>query len=525
MKTSIRKMSAKRKTRARFGRIRRQFENGRRRIERRLDPKRVWSPAKPVFTASNIHYEVADRARAIAAGGVGAIHLMAQKLGLVRAIDKCLHLLKVHLPYHESDHVLNVAYNFIAGGTCLEDLELRRNDENYLNALGALRIPDPTTAGDFCRRFAPQDVEALMKAINDVRLKVWKRQPEAFFAEALIDVDGSIVETCGQCKAGMDISYDGRWGYHPLIVSLANTCEPLYLCNRGGNRPSSENASFYLNRAIELCRRAGFKKITLRGDTDFSQTEHLDGWDEDGVRFLFGIDAMPNLYEIAEELPDSDYVQLDRPPKYVVKTRPRRKPVNVKQRIVEQREFKNIDLLNEHVAETKYRPAKCKREYRLIIVSKELEISQGRRVLFEEENWRCFFYLTNDWDTPASELVLKANDRCNQENLIKQLKHGVRALTSPVDNLVSNWAYMVMASLAWTLKAWSALLLPETGRWAEKYQREKRTLLRMDFRTYVNAFILLPCQIIRGGRRLVYRFLSWAPWQPVFFRLLQSLRC
>jgi hypothetical protein len=478
-----------------------------------------------VFAASNIDYEFSDRTGAIAAGGIGVIHLMTQKLGLAKAIDRNLHLLKIHLPYHESDHVLNIAYNFVAGGTCLEDLELRRNDENYLNALGARRIPDPTTAGDFCRRFGAPDVIDLMDTINEVRLDVWKQQPDEFFEEALIDADGSIVETYGECKAGMDISYDGRWGYHPLLVSLANTAEPLYVYNRSGNRPSSEGAAGYLNRAIRLCRRGGFRQIMLRGDTDFSQTEYLDGWNQEGVRFLFGIDAMPNLYDIAESLPDSDYVQLDRPAKYEVKTVPREKPQNVKQQVVEEREFRNIDLLNEHVAETTYRPVNCKQDYRLIILSKELEISKGRRLLLDDLNWRCFFYITNDWDTPAADLVLKANDRCDQENLIKQLKHGVPALTSPVDNLYSNWAYMVMASLAWTLKAWSALLLPETGRWAEKHQGEKRTLLRMGFRTYVNAFILMPSQIVRAGRRLIYRFLSWSPWQPVLFRLLERLRC
>ena len=99
----------------------------------------------------------------------------------------------------------------------------------------------------------------------------------------------------------------------------------------------------------------------------------------------------------------------------------------------------------------------------------------------------------------------------------------------PVDNLVSNWAFMVMAALAWTLKAWSALLLPETGRWAKKLRCEKLELLRMEFKTYVNAWMQMPCQIIRGGRRIVYRLLSWNPWQEAFLRLVdclqQPLRC
>jgi hypothetical protein len=165
-----------------------------------------------MFGAPNVHYEVAERTRGFGVGGLGAMHQMAQSTGLVEEIDRRLPLLKVHLPYHESDHVLNLAYNVLAGGRCLEDLELLRNDEVYLDALGAQRIPDPTTAGDFCRRFQWYHVEWLMQAINEARLRVWRQQPETFFEEAVIEADGTLVETTGECKQGMDLSYQGVWG-------------------------------------------------------------------------------------------------------------------------------------------------------------------------------------------------------------------------------------------------------------------------------------------------------------------------
>ena len=120
-----------------------------------------------MMTATNIHYEPAQRTRGLSAGGIGALFLLAQKIELVQEIDRKLHLLKRHLPYHESDHVLHIAFNILAGGQCIEHLELRRNDEVYLDALGAQRIPDPTTAGDFCRRFTEDDVLTLMAAINE----------------------------------------------------------------------------------------------------------------------------------------------------------------------------------------------------------------------------------------------------------------------------------------------------------------------------------------------------------------------
>ena len=503
--------------------IRKKLAQRKRRIGRRLNKNDNTGCEWPMITASNIDYEIADRTHAIAAGGIGAMHLVAKKLGLVESIDRKLHLLKVHLPYHESDHVLNIAYNLLAGGACLEHLELRRNDEVYLDALGARRIPDPTTAGDFCRRFSAQDINALQEVFNETRLKVWQQQGDEFFEEAIIEADGTMVETTGECKQGMDINYKGQWGYHPLMISLANTGEPLYIVNRSGNRPSHEGAAEYLDKSITICRRAGFLKIKLRGDTDFTQTAYLDDWDDQGdVTFVFGIDAMPNLYKKAENLPKTAWKRLRRRSRYEVKTTPRARPTNVKEQVVKEREFTNIRLVKEYVAEFKYSPALCKKTYRVVVVWKDLEVTQGQKKLFDDS--KCFFYITNDWEASAEEIVFDANDRCNQENLIGQHKSGVRSLTTPVDTLLSNWAYMVMAGLAWSMKAWSALLLPEAGRWKERRRTEKRTLLRMDFVTFRNAMINMPAQIIRGGRRIVVRLLSWNRWQPVFFRLLDQLR-
>lgn len=506
--------------------IRKKLADRKRRIEQRLDKTRFGGEC-PMIGASNINYEIADRTRAISAGGIGMIHQMVKQLGLDRAIDHAVNLFKIYLPYCESDHVLNIAYNLLTGGTCLDHLELRRNDEVYLDALGATRIPDPTTAGDFCRRFSSLQIECLMDAFNEIRLKVWRQQGPEFFKEAIIDADGTMVETTGQCKEGMDINHKGQWGYHPLLVSLANTAEPLFLLNRPGNRPSHEGAARYLDRAVDLCRRAGFRKITLRGDTDFTQTEYLDDWDEDGVEFVFGYDAMPNLYEIVENLPQNAWRRLHRPPKYEVRTQPRARPQNIKEQVVEQRQFDNIRLVKEYVAEFRYSPTKCGKTYRMVVVWKDLEIRKGQRKLLDTE--RCFFYITNDWETSAAEIVTRANGRCNQENTIEQQKNDVRSLTAPLDSLISNWAYMVIASLAWSLKAWSALLLPEQGRWKEKHKEEKRRLLRMDFSTFRNAWINVPAQIVRASRGIVYRFLSWNRWQSAFFRLLdvlnQPLRC
>jgi hypothetical protein len=497
-----------------------------------------------MMTARNIHYERADRVRGLGAGGIGALLLLAQKIELDKEIDRTLHLLKRHLPYHESDHVLNIAFNILAGGKRIEHLERRRNDEVYLDALGAQRIPDPTTAGDFCRRFTGEaDVLTLINAINESRLRVWAQQPDEFLDEAILDADGTIVPTDAECKQGVDISHDRRWGYHPLLVSLANTAEPLFLLNRSGNRPSQERAGEYLNKAVALCIRAGFRTILLRGDTriaenkdldlwddralprdgtTIAEAEELDSWDDAGnIRFLFGYAAYDVLKARADALPEEAYGFLERPPRYAIETSPRQPPERVKPEIVRERGFKTIHLLEEKVAEFDYQPVACKKSYRMIVLRKRLATDRGQLRLFEE--YRYFFYITNDRALSAEEVVFLANDRCDQENLIAQLKSGVHALTTPVDTLVSNWAYMVMASLAWSLKAWSALLVPITPRHEAKHKAEKRTLLRMEFATYRAAFIEMPCQIVRGGGRWIYRMLSWNPWQGVFVRLVERL--
>lgn len=502
--------------------IRRRMASRKRRLARRLDKFNFPPLDGPVLRATNLHYELAERSVGTVHGGIGLVHQLVREIGLAEEIDRRLHLFKFHLPYHESDHVLNLAYNALCAGTCLQDLELRRQDEAYLNALGAERIPDPTTAGDFCRRFRREDLKDLQAAIDAARRKVWARQSPAFFAEAVIEADGTVVGTTGECKQGMDLSYKGVWGYHPLVVTLANTGETLRLINRSGNRPSHEGAAEQFDECITMCQQAGFRKILLRGDTDFSQFKHLDRWHEQGVKFVFGVDCTSARHILADDLPDSAWKTLKRPRRYEVKTKSRPKPRRVKQQIVEERGYKDIRQTCEVVAEMPYRPGGCKHTYRLIVLRKELEVHEPREQrLFDD--YRYFFYITNEGENTPEEVVFSGNDRCNQENVVAQL-NSVRALHAPVDNLLSNEAYMLSVSLAWNLKAWLALRLPETaGRWSEKHRAQKLKLLKMEFRTFVNTWMRIPCQVVKTGRRLICRLLAWNEWQDVFFRLAEQL--
>ena len=508
-------------------RIAKQLRWHKRKIQRRLEQPVPGEQTAPVLRGGNIHYELAGRQSGMGYGGIGAIQLLVKRLKLRETIDRHVPLFKIYNPYTESDHVLNIAYNLLCNGQNLEDLERLRHDAAYLDALGAARIPDPTTAGDFCRRFSAAHIENLQEVFNAVRLRVWRQQEPDFWAEAQIDADGTLAPTDGECKEGMDMSYKGEWGYHPLLVSLANTGEPLYLCNRSGNATSSQEAAGYLDRAIDLCRRGGFQRIRLRGDTDFSQTACLDGWDRDGVTFVFGINAMPNLVEQAESLPETAWKRLNRPAKYRITTTPRRRPVNIKEQMVKARGYKNIRLQSEEVASFDYQPSKCAQPYRVVVLRKNLSVERGERVLFDD--LRYFFYITNDRKASPAEIVRHANQRCHQENLIEQLKNGVQALRMPLGTLVSNWAYMVMAALAWSLKAWFALSLPAQGRWQAKRRREKRQVLRMEFKRFRNSFMLLPCQMVKTGRKLLFRLLGWNECLDIFFRAVDTfskpLRC
>lgn len=477
----------------------------------------------PEFNTGKIHYEMAERSQAITCGGIGVMHRLANKVGLVNTLNLRLRILKRRRPYSESDHILNIAYNALCGGLVLDDIELRRNDVAFLDALGARTIPDPTTAGDFCRRFTASDIDILMEIINDIRVRVWKQQPPAFFeGTARIDADGTLVETTGECKQGMDISYNGVWGYHPLVVSLANTGEPLFIVNRPGNRPSHEGSPEYFARAIEVCRRAGWKDILLRGDTDFSLTSYFDGWDKKGVRFVFGYDASQPMVKRADAVEEADYRELVRQTDEVLAERKQRaKQPWVKEQIIRDREYRNLSLAREDLAEFEYQPTNAKRPYRFVVLRKTILEERGQLCL--GQNYRYFFYVTNDRAMTLEQVVREANSRCNQENLNAQLKGGVRALRAPLNTLNANWAYMAIVAIAWSLKAWFALHIPVAPRWQTRHEADRKRVLNMEFRSFVQRFMLVPAQIVRTGRQLIYRLLAWRSDLPIFFRVLDAL--
>ena len=294
----------------------REIEKRRERIAKRLAESSAADRGEPMTQSDNIHYEVSSKVGGTGFGGMAAVHAFVKRIRLDQAINERLTVFKKRCPYYESDHVLNVAYNAMCGAVSLQEIEIRRNDEYYVDSLGAERIPDPTTTGDFCRRMNSASIDVLQDAIDHVRLKIWNEQGKDFKKLATIDMDATIVETDGECKGGMDISYKNIWGYHPLLFTLAETGEVLRLTNRGGNAQSGHNAFKDADKIIAHCKNADFKRIMLRGDTAFTQTDHLDRWDDDNVEFVFGIAKHANLLAKIDEIAGDQWKPVPRDPSY-----------------------------------------------------------------------------------------------------------------------------------------------------------------------------------------------------------------
>lgn len=492
---------------------RRKLSKRQRRLRRRGKRRQGNNPT-PVLSGPTPIYDVSDRVTATKAGGLAAVHGMVRRLRLAERINASLDLFRRHQPYHESDHVLAIAYSHLAGGQALQDLELLRQDEALLDMLGAECLPDPTTSGDFLRRFGASDVDCLQGVLNEIRPELWRLQGRDFRRQAIIDADGTVADTSGEKKRGMEFNYHKKlWGYHPLLVSLANTREPLFLINRPGNVPSHKDCAPVLDQAIDLVQ-PHFDSVLLRGDTDFSLTGNFDRWTNRDVRFVFGFDMIQKVKDLACDLPPEQWQTLKRRPRYSVATQPRKKRDNIKEGIVERKKWKNHVLRSEAIAEIPYQPGKCQRTYRMVLLRKRIEEKKGQEVLFE--NFRYFAYISNDPSLSAEEIVWHANDRCDQENLIAQLKSGLGAMRVPAYDLVSNWAYMVIVSLAWSLKAWFALLLPR--------RKDRLAILKMEFRTFLQWVVLIPAQVVRHARQAVVRLLAYTDYTRLLLSGLNAAK-
>ena len=458
--------------------------------------------------------EVDQRADTTAYGGLELAHRLATALGVAEAIDGPVEVLKLHMPYHESDHLLAQAYNLFVGGSCLQDLQNLQDADAVKRLLGAVRLPDPTTAGDFLRRFKARHLRDLQTALDVVRVRAWSCLPKAKRRQATIDMDSTIKPVYGECKQGADFTYNRKYGYHPLLVSLAETGECLRLINRPGNVSSAEGIEQEIEAVLPLVSEH-FDRVYLRGDSKFCRRDLVTMADQQGACFAFVKEQSPNLPAIAESLPRTawtpfhSHLQKERMSKTGAtrKKRPRRK-----KRIAKQRGYRNLRTVREWVAETDYRLTDTEVDCRLVIKRKKLEVRDKQGQLFTE--YRYQYVLTN---IPASEMdtaevVRFAYKRCHQENAIEQLKNGLGGLRMPTGELLANGVFMLAAQIAWNLRAWLSLLaLPEST-------------LRWEWKWFRHAFVYVGARVVEHAGRVVVRLTRSHRWLSEILRAHDRLR-
>jgi hypothetical protein len=425
-------------------------------------------------------------------GGLALATSLLSRLKAPQAIDAHLSLLRSHRPFHESDHVLTHVYNLFVGGSAIEDIADLQHSEPARRILGASRIPDPTTAGDFLRRFDQAAVQALDRAVDEIQARAWRHaRGRRRLERGVVDLDSHVRHVYGHQKEGADFTYKGGFGYHPLVISLSGSGECLRLVNRPGNAPSAEGAAAQLGQLAPLLE-SRFEHVLVRGDSAFARQDIFDVCDQRGWSFAMVSPTQVNFAELAESLPERSWQPFRaNESQPVAAPRRRRRGVNRRRRIARRRGKRDLKLQRQWIAEFDYRPARSKRTYRLVVRRQRIEESQQGQLF---ELWRYRFVITNLPRSVTTEQVVRETyRRCDQENVIEQLQGGIAAMRMPTGGLLANHAFLVCARLAHNLKAWLAMLaLPAEA-------------LRWEWKRFRKAFVYIAARVVLTGRTLVVR--------------------
>jgi hypothetical protein len=453
--------------------------------------------------------ETMKRQPATADGGLALAHQLAMGVGLDRSINRHLHLLEFNLPYFESDHVLTHAYNLFSGGRYIEDIASLQDSRAVKNLLGACRIPDPTTAGDFLRRFGEGDLGALQAAIDEARIKVWRALPPRKRRHITLEMDSTLKVVYGECKQGADFSYKGTWSYHPLLFTLAETGELLRVVNRSGNRPSAEGAAEMLGPCLEMLAEH-FGQILVRGDTKFSTGPILKTLADHGADFVIGYPMTSALQSVALNLKPASWKPFRRQKGLARPVRGRRrKRRRQRQRIARRRGYRRVSTIREWVAEIPFTPPGLDHPVRLVILRKWVR-QERQRELLTHYTYRAFVTNLPPAISPA-HVVRHADRRCNQENAIEQAKNGLGAMRMPTGTLLANAAFLMAGQIAWNLRAWLSLLaLPQPT-------------LRWEWGWFRRAFVHAPAHIISRSRSALVRIAGSHRFAPYIVRASRHL--
>jgi len=455
---------------------------------------------RPVIHNRQVRVQIQERGEITPYGGLSLAHDLAMRLGIDRDINDSMEVLRLHLPYFDSDHLLTHVYNQYVGGTCIEDIAHLQHSNAVKHLTGACRIPDPSTAGDFLRRFNRLHLRAFQQVIDRAREKVWRQMPKSRKDVATIDMDSTIKEIYGECKQGADFSYTSKWSYHPLLLTLAETHELLRTLNRSGNVASAEGAAAALKEVLPMVKRH-FGKVYVRGDSAFYQKAIMAQCVRHHAGFALVMDGFANLIKTAESLPESAWKPFsahsaERVARAAANRKTRRKRDRVRRRKAQERGYKTLATTGQWAAEFNYtiRPGLEEfgvvgNTFRVVVKRQLVQTSQGQNLLYEDYVYR--FIITNipRSEMDAGEVLCFAYGRCDQENIIEQAKNGIAALRMPTGELLANAAFLMAGQLAWCLRAWLSLLaLPkETTRWEWKWFRQ--------------AFVYVAARITQGSRQ------------------------
>ena len=436
---------------------------------------------------------VVESSDATSVGGLSLAARMVAALGAPQRIDAELSLLKRHRPFTESDHVLTHVYNLFVGGTCIEDIADLQHSEAARRILGAARLPDPTTSGDFLRRFESEDIDAVDRICDDLHRAVWKKRNGRRRRDlALLDLDSHVHHVYGDQKEGADFTYKGGFGYHPLVLSLAGTQECLRIVNRPGNVVSADGAPEALESVAPLINER-FRRTIVRGDSAFAQQPIYDACERHGLNFAMVSPCHSNFEDLADAIPERSWKPFrakedDRSPR---RKKKRKRGKNVRRRKARERGKRDLKLEKQWVAEIDYRPARSDATYRLIMRRQRIEESaQGQ--LFEL--WRYRFVITNlPKSFSAIEVMRLTYRRCDQENVIEQLQNGVAAMRMPTGSFLANSAFLACARIAHNLKAWLAMLaLPDE-------------VMRWEWKRFRKAFVFVAARVVRKAGQVLIR--------------------
>ena len=447
-----------------------------------------------------LHLESDPRGEITHYGGLVLAQQFVRRFGVAKRLDEALALFKRHAPYHESDHVLALAYTLYADGTCLEDQAALQGSEAVRRLVGACRIPDPTTAGDFLRRFrVAQDVERLAGVTDEVQEAVWSKLPRHVRRRrkkqelALVDLDGHIKPLYGVQKEGADFSYDGRWSYQPLVVSLGGSGECLRVVNQPGSARSSDAAAKALEEVLPLVRRH-FRNALVRGDTDFDRSDVFKAVLAAKAYFAIGGRLYPNRAALVQAIAErrwEPFVARAEREQPSGPSREGRTPNYRRQKAVERR-FRMLRTVKQWVTEIAYQPAGLGSACRMIVRRILIEENDGQGALFKHFRYRLV--LTN---LPRSysprQIIDLTYQRCDQENVIEQFGDGIAGWRMPVAEFMGNSAWLQITRLAWNLGKWIAqIALP-------------REVVRWQWKRFRRHFVYIAAKVLKTGRRLVVR--------------------